>query len=580
MDDASERSGDAGERLRPRPRPTDAPAARLALLGTFRLVVDGEERRVASRKARLMLARLALADGAGVSREALTALFWEDRAPEQARGSLRTCLAELRRALAPHGDLVRGGEGALSLDVDRVAVDALDLVALASGPSAEQALPLLAGDLLQSEPGVEREVEHWLETERRRVRHLVLGVLDAVLDRVVEERRHSRAAELALRALALEPLREGLHRKLMRIYDLMGEPARALRQFRLLQDLLRAELDVAPEPETLALYHRIRAERRAPPEGAVPAPLSVHGAEPVRQAVRFACAADRVRLAYAVSGEGTPVVKAANWMTHLERERDSPVWRHWIEALTARWRLVRHDQRSNGLSDWDVADLSFEAMVGDLEAVVDAAGLDRFVLLGVSQGCAISVAFAARHPERVRGLVLYGGYARGWRARADPHEVARRARARHADPRGLGPGRAGVPPGLHLALHPRREPRADGLVQRAPAHLGLARERRAPVGRVRRHRRGRAPGGASRADAGAAREGRPRVPLLRRAASWPLPSPARSSWPWRAPTTSCSTASPPSSGSWRRWRASWTASTAPRPGASPPEAPRPPAPAD
>ncbi len=108
------------------------------------------------------------------------------------------------------------------------------------------------------------------------------------------------------------------------------------------------------------------------------------------------------------------MVKAPNWLSHLEYDWKSPFWRHLARELSQERTLVRFDQRGNGLSDWRVDDISFEAFVRDLETVVDAAKLDRFALLGISQGCAISVAYAARHPERVSHLVLYGGYTAGW----------------------------------------------------------------------------------------------------------------------------------------------------------------------
>jgi pimeloyl-ACP methyl ester carboxylesterase len=113
-------------------------------------------------------------------------------------------------------------------------------------------------------------------------------------------------------------------------------------------------------------------------------------------------------------------------MQHLHHDWESPIWRHWLEGLCAQNTLIRYDQRGNGLSDWDVADLSFEAMVSDLESVVDASGIERFALLGISQGCAVSVAYALRHPHRVSHLILYGGYVAGWRVRGDFDEVARR----------------------------------------------------------------------------------------------------------------------------------------------------------
>jgi pimeloyl-ACP methyl ester carboxylesterase len=100
-------------------------------------------------------------------------------------------------------------------------------------------------------------------------------------------------------------------------------------------------------------------------------------------------------------------------MSHLEYDWQSPIWRHTLLELSREHTLVRFDQRSNGLSDWDVDEVSFDAFVNDLAAVVDAAKLERFPLFGISQGCAISVAYAVHHPERVSRLILYGGFARG-----------------------------------------------------------------------------------------------------------------------------------------------------------------------
>jgi pimeloyl-ACP methyl ester carboxylesterase/class 3 adenylate cyclase len=134
----------------------------------------------------------------------------------------------------------------------------------------------------------------------------------------------------------------------------------------------------------------------------------------MEQQIRFCTAADGVRIAYATIGSGLPLVKAANWLSHLEFDWQSPVWRHWLEALAAGRRLVRYDERGCGLSDWAVEDLSFEAWVRDLEAVVDAAGLERFPLLGISQGGAVAAAYTVRHPERVSHLIMYGTFARGW----------------------------------------------------------------------------------------------------------------------------------------------------------------------
>jgi pimeloyl-ACP methyl ester carboxylesterase len=141
-----------------------------------------------------------------------------------------------------------------------------------------------------------------------------------------------------------------------------------------------------------------------------------------QQEVHFCTASDEVRIAYASAGQGVPLVKAANWLNHLEYDWHSPIWSHLLHALAAERRLIRYDERGNGLSDWDVDDISFEAFVRDLETVVDAAGLERFSLFGISQGSAVSIAYTVRHPERVDRLILYGGFARG-RARRNPEQA-------------------------------------------------------------------------------------------------------------------------------------------------------------
>jgi pimeloyl-ACP methyl ester carboxylesterase/DNA-binding winged helix-turn-helix (wHTH) protein len=143
----------------------------------------------------------------------------------------------------------------------------------------------------------------------------------------------------------------------------------------------------------------------------------------LRQQIQFCTAPDGVRIAYADVGQGSPLIKAANWLSHLEYDWQSPVWRHLLHALAANRRLIRYDARGNGLSDWQVDEISFEAFVRDLESAVEATGLRRFPLMGMSQGCAVSVAYAVRHPERVSHLVLYGGYARGKRRRGSARDV-------------------------------------------------------------------------------------------------------------------------------------------------------------
>jgi predicted ATPase/pimeloyl-ACP methyl ester carboxylesterase len=133
----------------------------------------------------------------------------------------------------------------------------------------------------------------------------------------------------------------------------------------------------------------------------------------MEQRIHFCTSPDGVRIAYAVVGEGPVLVKVANWLSHLEYDWNSPVWRHWLTELARSHTLVRYDKRGCGLSDWDVEDFSLGAQVEDLETVVNTLGLNRFPLFGLSGGGPIAVAYAVRHPEKVSHLILYGSYVRG-----------------------------------------------------------------------------------------------------------------------------------------------------------------------
>ena len=143
----------------------------------------------------------------------------------------------------------------------------------------------------------------------------------------------------------------------------------------------------------------------------------------MNQEIRFCTAFDHTRLAYAKVGHGPPLVKVGNWMSHLEYDWDSPVWQPWLENWSRFHSFYRYDPRGCGLSDWSVSDFSFDALVSDLEAVVDAAGLEQFDLFAMSQGGCVSIAYTARHPERVRKLIVYGGYLQGILSRNPTPEV-------------------------------------------------------------------------------------------------------------------------------------------------------------
>lgn len=151
------------------------------------------------------------------------------------------------------------------------------------------------------------------------------------------------------------------------------------------------------------------------PRPADPSPSSA-------QRVRVCTSRDGTRIAYASSGTGAPFVRAGHWLTHLEHDWKSPVWRPFLDELGRSFQVTRYDQRGNGLSDWTATDFTLERFVEDLEAVVDAADLDRFTLYGTSQGSCISIAYALRHPERVSRLILHGGYVQGRLLRGSAEE--------------------------------------------------------------------------------------------------------------------------------------------------------------
>jgi class 3 adenylate cyclase/pimeloyl-ACP methyl ester carboxylesterase len=131
------------------------------------------------------------------------------------------------------------------------------------------------------------------------------------------------------------------------------------------------------------------------------------------QEIRFCSSKDNIRLAWTVNGAGATIVKAPNWIGHLELDWRDPAISPIVTTIAEKWRLVRFDQRGNGLSDWDVGDISFDRFVDDLECIFDAAEVERAPIVGISQGCAIAAAFAARRPERVSAIVMLGGFPQG-----------------------------------------------------------------------------------------------------------------------------------------------------------------------
>jgi len=203
----------------------------------------------------------------------------------------------------------------------------------------------------------------------------------------------------------------------------------------------------------------------------------------MKQDIRFCTSFDGVKLAYAVSGEGPPLVMSATWLTHLEHQWRSLAWRPWLDAFSREHTVLRYDSRGCGLSDRDAHDLSFQTWVRDLECVIDAAGLRRFALLATCQGGPIAIAYADRHPERVSHLILYGTFARGRLKWTNRQNNAERTRLL-LDLTRLGWGQGGprFPASMGVCLPTWRHPRAFAFLVRAdaPRDLGGNRYSSAP----------------------------------------------------------------------------------------------------
>ncbi len=351
-----------------------------------------------SRKARALLAYLAVLERPQ-RRERLCEIFWD--VPDDPRGALRWSLSRIRSILNT------GGEDLFAGDRNSVAIN----------PAA------IRTDFTE----VRRLLKSGLES-------LDVAALRAIADRFrgnfLDDLSLPRCPEFEAWRIShvneMEILRLDVLRRLVSLLE--GEPDVALPYAHQLQRLLPEDPSLAKLVSSLADAARRGSAERLAAMSAPQDPCECPPAAPPpkKADVRFCTTRDGVRVAYAISGEGPPLVRAAHWMSHLDYDVDSPIWRHWIRELSRDATLVRYDERGNGLSQQEVDDIGFEAMVADLESIIDASGLQRVVLLGVSQSCAVSVAYAVRHPERVHGLILYGGYPKGWRARGNPTEIALR----------------------------------------------------------------------------------------------------------------------------------------------------------
>ena len=398
----------------------------ISLLGELSVMLEGKAVALpASRKARAVLGYLA-ATARPVRRERLCELFWD--LPDDPRQSLRWALSKLRQAVdtpdAPRivADRERVGFDTAGAHVDLLAIRQrlIDDPPFIPPPELRVMAAQLANPFLDGlgQAGSE-DFQSWLAAEREDVQLLRLNVLRRVA--LHPEVPPAEVVKWARLWLDQNPLVEEGACALVRALVRTGrdEEAKAF-EASFLSAAREAGISTNPSllPQCAEDVDREPVHHK-PPESPPRRMLR-------KQQIGFCRARDGTRIAYAKVGEGPPLVKAANWLNHLELDWNSPIWGKTFYTCAETRQFVRYDERGNGLSDWDVEEISFDAFVRDLETVVDALGLERFPLLGMSQGCAVCAEYAARHPERVSGLILIGGYPTGWRIGASAEEQQRR----------------------------------------------------------------------------------------------------------------------------------------------------------
>jgi DNA-binding SARP family transcriptional activator/alpha-beta hydrolase superfamily lysophospholipase len=394
----------------------------IRLIGDLAVIREGEPVKLPnSRKTRALLAYLILNPGAH-RRERLCEIFWQ--LPDNPRGALRWSLSKLRPLVDDEeARRIVADRQTAAFDTDGVAIDLFELRdTLSDGPQAlsteelKQVTATASMNLLEGlELGGQPDFDHFLSSEREAYRVLQRDALLELIKRL--DRSPGEAVSWLQCLVEIEPYSLQAHRALIDALVKSGRKRDAERQ-------LKSSLAVLKDIEDIdvsALKHA--AAGRPSQSDGVQFASAAAGPRDLDQQIRFCKATDGTQIAYATVGEGPPLVKTANWLNHLDFDWESPVWKHVFRGLSDGRKLIRYDARGNGLSDWDIEDFSFERQVEDLEAVIEATGLDRFPLLGISQGCAISAAYATRHPEKVTKLILIGGYARGWKQVGNPDTI-------------------------------------------------------------------------------------------------------------------------------------------------------------
>lgn len=423
---------------------------RLFLFGPPRLERDDQAIEITLRKALALLIYLAVTRQAH-SRDALATLLWPDNDQRNARASLRRALHQLNQALRQElvvtpETVALDPQADLWLDIETYQQH---LSACLARPEAEAELSpeclsrlaeavalytddFLAGFTLPDCP----DFDEWQFFQTESLRQSLSQVLAQLAQAHQAQEEFDQAIAHTRRWLALDPLHEPAQRQLMQLYDQVGRPAAALRQYQAYTRLLEEELGLPPAEETTTLYEAIKAKQLLSPfVKAIEKQQGDRGAReqgkkhaerftlapplprfPAQTETRYVQSGD-VHIAYQVFGEGpVDIVVIGGFVSHLEQIWEEPGYARFLQRLASFSRLILFDKRGVGLSDRIGYPPSLEHTMDDTRAVMDAAGSKRAVLFGVSQGGPNSVLFAATYPERVLALVIYGGLARWLRS--------------------------------------------------------------------------------------------------------------------------------------------------------------------
>ena len=360
----------------------------IRLLGEPRIVINGARVELPqSRKTRALLAYL-VTTRKRQRRDHLCSLLWE--LPSDPRAALRWSLSKIKKLLGKDGDrIVAADREHVELLCNDLYVDVFEFEKIhdqnleLSPPEKilsmvdEMSAPFILGLDLHNDP----DFYNWCLVERERFRRMQVHM-----------------CETALQLDCLD--RDGKIK------------------------VARTLTELKPESHE---YRRLVSDLLDTPDSTHPAPAARetcdHSPIALSQKIMFCKARDNTRIAWSTTGSGPAILKASNWLNHLEFDWESPIWKHLIEFLAHDNKLIRYDQRCTGLSDWDSPDISGDLCVDDLEMVADACGEEKYTLLGISQGAAFSIAYAARHPERVSKIILIGGFASGWEHRGLPQST-------------------------------------------------------------------------------------------------------------------------------------------------------------